>query len=139
MKLILHKIYDGYLFFQFKMWIKYQGRVDFDNLYTQIFLISYYNIIWCMILYIYVSKPTIENRVAFGIFVASIFLIIIKILERYLKKINFIEELYEYYKTFSDSERRIKEKKGLYYNVLPICLLPLLNITLCYILSQVYK
>ena len=56
MKLILHKIYDGYLFFQFKMWIKYQGRVDFDNLYTQIFLISYYNIIWCMILYIYVSQ-----------------------------------------------------------------------------------
>ena len=37
------------------------------------------------------------------------------------------------------SLRRIKEKKGLYYNVLPICLLPLLNITLCYILSQVYK
>lgn len=87
----------------------------------------------------HITKETIENRVAFGIFGASIFLIIIKILERYLKKNNFVEELYEYYKTLSDSERRIKEKKGLYYNVLPICLLPLLNITLCYIFSQFYK
>ena len=124
---ILHKIYDGALYFQFKMSLKYQGEIDFKSLYRNIFVILYTNAVWLSILFIFLhlhlKASAIQNRGAFGIIFAAIYFVIFTFLEKHLKKIGFVEEVYEKYKSFSDTEKKQKAKKGLYYNVIPLCVI----------------
>lgn len=140
MKLILHKIYDGFFFFQFKMSKKYRGEIDYPKIYTQIFVTFYTNAVWIIILflflYIRVTRNIVQNRVFWGLLISAIFFIISEFLERHLKKVGFIEEVYEYYSSLSDEEKNQKAKKGLFYNVIPLCVIPLVIILLCYVIEQ---
>ena len=140
MKLILHKIYDGYLFFQFKMSKKYRDEIDYPKIYTQIFVTFYTNAVWIIILfmflYIRVTRNIVQNRVFWGLLISTIFFIISQLLERHLKKVGFVEEVYEYYSSLSDEEKKQKAKKGLFYNMIPLCVIPLVIILLCYVIEQ---
>ena len=40
------------------------------------------------------------------------------------------------YKSLSDEEKNQKAKKGLFYNVIPLCVIPLVIILLCYVIEQ---
>ena len=140
MKLILHKIYDGALYFQFKMSLKYQGEIDFKSLYRNIFVVLYTNAVWFSILFIFIhlrlTASTVQNRGAFGIIFSAIYFVIFSFLERHLKKVGFVEEVYEYYSSLSDEEKNQKAKKGLFYNVIPLCVIPLVIMLLCCVIEQ---
>ena len=75
-------------------------------------------------------------HVSMGLLISTIFFIISQLLERHLKKVGFVEEVYEYYSSLSDEEKKQKSKKGLYYNFIPLCVIPLVIILLCYVIEQ---
>ena len=89
-----------------------------------------------MFLYIRVTRNIVQNRVFWGLLISTIFFIISQLLERHLKKVGFVEEVYEYYSSLSDEEKKQKAKKGLFYNMIPLCVIPLVIILLCYVIEQ---